>query len=48
MVGAHAHIAAGIKLGAALAEDDRAGVYQLSAVGLNPQSLGIAVSAVAG
>jgi len=45
---AEANIKAGFELGAALADDDRAGLNGLSAIGFDAAVLGIAIAAVAG
>src|SRR6059058_2197537 len=46
VVAADADVEAGLKLGAALAKDDRAGLDHLATVGLDAQILRIAVAAV--
>jgi hypothetical protein len=47
-IGAHANVVSRMKLGSALADDDLPRFNQLAAKPLDPQALGIAVSAVGG
>jgi len=46
-VAAHANVAAGVNLGSALADDDRAGVDYLPAIALHSEAFALAVASVA-